>query len=101
MEECEKCEQSQKLCSKCCDEFFIHGDLLHCTKCQGFKVYLDEKQICRYCPKNCVKCKNESFCYECADGFYRNSENICSKCEGPLQAWDVEKGNKIVKSKVF
>lgn len=90
---CEKCSGTTgNICDKCSDGVnpsTLVGTISGTSPLSGGNLvsaylgsYLTADKKCNLCINNCLKCKDDSSCDICADGWYRNpSTATCTRCE--------------------
>lgn len=74
--QCKPCHSSSQECTGTED--------YQCSKYPlgSFDEITDETHhYCFICDPNCLKCKDKTNCAECNEGFYKTSDNKCSKCD--------------------
>lgn len=105
--------------TKCssCPEFCRGCSTGGCMTCIPgyFIAEVNDDKVCTKCTlENCKACKNSNYCYSCADGFHRDQDGKCQKCDstclscngpGPTQCtscpinkykFQIENGQKVI-----
>ena len=103
---CEKCGENCLYCSSsscyaCYSRFYLDSSTFKCVKCATDNcLYCDDTScyMCDYgfafidnqcvqCPENCNYCESADTCMKCYEGFFADSDGVCTPCSDKGCYW--------------